>query len=71
MTKESLDLARNALQIGIENTQELLDQRDAQFGRTTRSNKLAAERLELEIEQMRTAAENLLGPTAANQSVVE
>lgn len=46
MTKDSIYSAIDALMLGIENTQELLIKHDIELGRTTRSNKLTAERLE-------------------------
>jgi len=46
-----------ALHIGLENTQELLANHDIQLGRTTRSNRATAERLEGEIRQIQEAIE--------------
>jgi myo-inositol catabolism protein IolC len=51
--------AREALTSGIENTQELLAAHDFTLGRTTRSNRMSAERLEQEIASMQAAYEDL------------
>lgn len=50
---------REALTTGIENTQELLAAHDFTLGRTTRSNRMTAERLEQEIVAMQAAYEAL------------
>lgn len=56
---DTINAVCNALQAGIENTQELLADHDVRLGRTTRSNRMTAERLEDEIAEMKTALENL------------
>ena len=62
LTKDSIYDAIAALMLGIENTQELLIKHDIELGRTTRSNKLTAERLEREIEQMNKAIIGIQNP---------
>lgn len=59
MKKDTLYAALHALQTGLENTQELLEDRDSRLGRSTRSNRTTAERLESEIETIQSAIENL------------
>ncbi len=62
MLKDSIYAAQNALRAGIENTQELLADHDVRLGRTTRSNRYTAERMEGEIQKMQTALEGLKEP---------
>ena len=62
MLKDSIYAATDAIRAGIENTQELLIRHDIDLGRTTRSNRYTAERLELEIAQMQRALEGLSKP---------
>lgn len=62
MLKDSIYAARTALSAGIENTQELLADHDVRLGRTTRSNRYTAERLEGEIRQMQAALDGLQNP---------
>lgn len=58
----AIQAAREYLQIGIENTQELLDRLDCDYGRTTRRNRIEAERLESDIEKMKEAISSLENP---------
>lgn len=62
MLKDSIYAARTALSAGIENTQELLADHDVRLGRTTRSNRYTAERMEGEIRQMQAALDGLQKP---------
>ena len=62
MTKDTIDLARAALEIGLENTLELLTDHDSRLGRSTRSNRLTAERLEGETLEIRIAIAKLEKP---------
>jgi len=62
MLKDSIYAAQTALSAGIENTQELLADHDVRLGRTTRSNRYTAERLEGEIRQMQSALDGLQKP---------
>lgn len=55
MKRSTIEGAREAIERGIENTQELLADFDLRFGRTIRSSKCTAERLESEISQMKGA----------------
>lgn len=57
--KDHIYFAIPALEIGIENTEELLSDHEQRFGRTTRKNRMTAERLEREITQMKLALKNL------------
>jgi hypothetical protein len=59
MKKDTIYAARTALEAGLENTQELLADHDVKLGRTTRSNRYTAERLEGEIRDMKAAIEKL------------
>lgn len=59
LTKDAILAARDALKIGIENTEELLADYDSNLGRDTRSNRIRAERMEEEIAQMKRALEGL------------
>ena len=62
MKKDTLYAVAAALRDGLENTQELLINHDASLGRTTRSNRTTAERLESEIAKMELAIESLKTP---------
>ena len=62
MLKDSIYAAQTALSAGIENTQELLADHDVRLGRTTRSNRYTAERLEGGIRQMQSALDGLQKP---------
>jgi len=62
MKKDTIYSARHALEAGLENTQELLVDHDVMLGRTTRSNRYTAERLEGEIREMKCAIEALKKP---------
>ena len=62
MTKDSVYDAQEALQIGLENTRELLAEHDFRLGRTTRSNRTTAERLEEEIAKIESAMEGISNP---------
>jgi len=62
MLKDSIYAAQEAIRAGIENTQELLADHDVRLGRTTRSNRYTAERLEGEIRQMQAALDGLQKP---------
>ena len=64
MLKDSVYAAQEAIRTGIENTQELLADHDVRLGRTTRSNRHTAERLEGEIRQMQAALDSIQGPDA-------
>jgi hypothetical protein len=64
MLKDSILAAQEAIRSGIENTQELLADHDVRLGRTTRSNRHTAERLEGEIRQMQAALDSIQGPDA-------
>jgi len=59
MLKDSIYAAQEAIRAGIENTQELLSDHDVRLGRTTRSNRYTAERMEGEIRQMQAALDGL------------
>lgn len=59
MLRSTLERAIAMLQIGRENTQELLILHDTNLGRTTRSNRRTAEMLENEITAMSEAIESL------------
>ena len=62
MKKDTLYAVAAALRDGLENTQELLINHDSALGRTTRSNRTTAERLESEIAKMELAIEGLRAP---------
>jgi CRISPR/Cas system-associated endonuclease Cas1 len=64
MLKDSVHAAQEAIRAGIENTQELLADHDVRLGRTTRSTRHTAERLEGEIRQMQAALDSIQGPDA-------
>jgi len=57
--KDAIYAAHEALKIGIENSEELLSEFELRFGRDTRSNRLAAEQMDRDIEMMKKAKENL------------
>jgi len=57
--KDAIYNAQEALQIGIENSEELLADFVLRFGRDTRSNKLTADQMERDIAMMKKAKENL------------
>jgi len=58
----TIQAARDAIQIGTEYAQELLIEHDAALGRTTRTNKATAERLEAEIKIMKATIKKLATP---------
>ena len=62
MTKDSICAAAAALRVGIDNTRELLSDHDVRLGRTTKSNRLTAERLETEIIQIESALDGITAP---------
>lgn len=68
MTKDSIYAARAAIEAGIENTQELLADHDTRLGRTTRSNRYTALRMEEEIWQMQQALKGIEQPNGAAYS---
>lgn len=59
LKKDVIYAAQEALKIGIENSEELLADYDARYGRDHRSNKMSAERMEKEIAEMKLALEKL------------
>ena len=59
IAKDHVYAAISAIQIGVENTQDLLAEHDKTLGRSTRKNRLEAERLEKEIEQMKATLSGL------------
>lgn len=63
-TIEKTELRRvyDALIAGLENTQELLCDHDVRLGRTTRSNRHTAERLESEIKDIKASLEIVKWP---------
>jgi len=63
MLKDDIYAAQSAIRIGIENSQELLDEHEIKLGRTIRSNRLTAERMELEIEKMKAALKAIEKPS--------
>lgn len=62
MDKSAIYNARTAIEVGIENTEELLLDHEVNYGRTTRGNRMTAERLEAEIRQMKSARLGLKKP---------
>jgi len=62
MRKDTIYEARDALACGIENTEELLIMHDRDLGRSTKSNRLNAERLEQEIQKMKISFAKLGEP---------
>lgn len=69
MLKDSIYAAQAALRIGIENSQELLAKHDVELGREHRGNRLAAERMEREIAEMKIALEGLAKPNGSEYGV--
>lgn len=59
VAKDVIYAAIPAVEAGLEYTQELLAQHEVSLGRTTRKNKLTAEAMERDIEQMRRALDAL------------
>ena len=59
---DQIPLIRDALAIGIENTEELLIIHDRDLGRSGRKNRTEAERLEAELTTLRTAFDMLCLP---------
>jgi len=57
--KDVIYAAIPAVEAGLEYTQELLAHHEVSLGRTTRKNKLTAEAMERDIEQMRRALDSL------------
>lgn len=57
--KDKIYAAISALQVGLENTQDLLAQHDYSLGRDTRKNRFEAERLENEIRIIGAALDSL------------
>lgn len=66
MLKDSIYAAQEAIRAGIENTQDLLADHDVRLGRTTRSNRYTAERMEGEIRQMKAALDGLQNPNGCS-----
>lgn len=66
MLKDSIYAAQEAIRAGIENTEELLSDHDVRLGRTTRSNRYTADRLEGEIRQMKVALDGLQNPNGCS-----
>lgn len=60
--KDHVYFAIPALEVGLENTRELLVDHDERYGRSTRKNRLIAERLENEVSQIEDALNNLKDP---------
>ena len=52
--------AQDALRCGIEYAEEVLARHDASLGREHRSNRMTAERIEMDIEQMRGTLNGML-----------
>lgn len=59
VAKDVIYAAIPAVEAGLEYTQELLAQHEVSLGRTTRKNKLTAEAMERDLEQMRRALDSL------------
>lgn len=59
VAKDHIYAAIYAIEAGIENTIELLATHEQKLGRTTRKNMFEAERLEREIEQMKSTLNGL------------
>jgi predicted nucleic acid-binding protein len=68
MLKDSIYAAQEALKIGIEYSKELLAEFEFRFGRSTRSNRITAERIEEEIRQMEYALDGILNPNGKTES---
>ena len=66
--KDSIYAAQEALKIGIENSKELLAEFEFRFGRSTRSNRITAERMEEEIKQMQNALDGILNLNGKTES---
>jgi hypothetical protein len=60
--KDTIYHSQRAIALGIEYAQEVLSMRDNSFGRSTRSNRTAAEMLERDIEHMKKCLEKLKQP---------
>jgi len=69
MLVSTINEAKESIQMGIENTQEFLSDFDIRLGRTTRSNKYTAERLESEIEKMKNVLSLLTKPDGCAYSL--
>jgi hypothetical protein len=50
ITLEDIAKIKNALQIGLENSEDLLAQHETSLGRSTRNNRLTAEAMEVDVE---------------------
>jgi hypothetical protein len=50
ITLEDIAKIKNALQIGLENSEDLLAQHEISLGRSTRNNRLTAEAMEVDVE---------------------
>lgn len=50
ITLEDIAKIKNALQIGLENSEDLLARHEGSLGRSTRSNRLTAEAMEVDVE---------------------
>lgn len=59
MLESSILAAQAAISVGIENTEQLLAEHDINLGRTTRGNRYTAERLEGEINQLKSALDGI------------
>lgn len=59
ITLENLNVVREALQIGLENTEQVLTDHDIKLGRTTRSNRRTAELLEEDIDKFKKVIKEL------------
>lgn len=59
LPKDAIYAACESIKIGIENSEELLADYDARYGRDHRTNKMSAERMEEEIAQMKRALKGL------------
>jgi len=57
--KDAIHSIITVLQIGLQNTEELLSMHDASLGRTTPKNKSAAEQLEKEIDSIKEQIKEL------------
>ena len=55
ITLEDIAKIKSALQIGRENSEDLLARHEGSLGRTTRSNRLTAEAMEVDVELIREA----------------
>lgn len=68
MLKDSIYNARESLSVGIEYAQELLSKHDTEHGREHRSNRLSAEKMELDIDRMKKALAGLDKPNGCSYS---